>query len=417
MQTAYLNARLIDPASGLDVQGGLLVDDGLIQSLGAEITTAPDGYETIDCKGHVLAPGLIDLCSFRADSAAAAAGGITTVVLMPDQSPPHDDAAMIATNARPYPKKGEGVRILPIGAATQGLRGEAMAEIGLMADAGAVGFSNGRRALGDSAIMRRLLEYSALFDRMILHHAEDPGLAANGMMNEGETATRLGLQGIPVEAEVMMIERDARLVDISGGRLHHLQISTAESLEAIQRNRAQGRRMSCGTSPQYFLLNELAVTDYRTFAKMSPPLRSENDRAAMVAGLKAGLIDVICSGHDPHDQESKRLPFAEAAFGMVGYQTLLPLSLMLYHAYDLPLIHVLAMLSYHPAKLLGLPGGRLAPGAPADLVLFDLDKPWRIDPGDFLSDTQNTPFEGQPVEGKVLRTIVGGHDVFVEGTP
>jgi len=410
--TAYVNARLIDPADGLDAKGALLVEHGRIVARGMDIVI-PEGAERIDCGGHILCPGLVDMRSFEADGASAIAGGITTVALMPDQSPPIDSAAMVDHMAAPEGLPA-GPRVRPMGAATQGLAGGAMAEIGLMAEAGAVAFTDGRRAIADTQMMRRLLEYLRLFEALLVQHAEDPGLADGGVMAEGETATRLGLQGIPDVAEAILIERDARLCDLTGGRIHIAQMATRTGIDALRRLKTDGRPLTAGVSPQHFTLNDTAVGDYRTFARVSPPLRPEADRAALVEAIREGLIDVICSSHEPRDQDAKRLPFSEAAPGIVGYETLLPLSLALHHNHDLPLAGLLAMMTCNPARLLGLDAGTLAPGAPADLLVFDLDRPWRIDPERFRSRTQNTPFEGLPVQGKVLRTVVGGRCVYRE---
>lgn len=413
--TAYLNARLIDPVDGLDMRGALLVEDGRIVERVAD-TAIPAHAERIDCGGHVLCPGLVDMRSFEVDKSAAVAGGITTVALMPDQSPPIDSAAMVDHMAAPDGLPG-GPRLRPMGAATQGLAGDAMAEIGLMAEAGAVAFTDGRRAIANTQMMRRLLEYLRLFDALLVQHAEDPGLATGGVMAEGETATRLGLQGIPDAAEAIMIERDARLVDLTGGRLHVGQLTTRLGIDALRRLKANGRALTAGVSPQYFTLNDTAVGDYRTFARVSPPLRPEADRADLVEAMREGVVDVICSSHEPRDQDAKRQPFTEAAAGIVGHETLLPLSLALCHNHGLPLIDLLAMLTCNPARLLGLDAGTLRPGAPADLLVFDPDRPWRIDPERFHSRTQNTPFEGLPVQGMVLRTVVGGRTVFKEDSP
>jgi len=413
--TAFENARLIDPASGLDSPGTLLVEDGRIAALGPE-TAIPDNAERIDCGGHVLAPGLVDMRSFAVDGPAAVAGGITTVVLMPDQNPPLDSAAMIEHMAKPEPVQG-CPRVRPMGAASQGLSGTGMAELGLMHEAGAVGFSDGRRAIANSSLMRRLLEYAQVFDALIVQHGEDPALAADGAMNEGATATRLGLPGIPAAAETIMIERDARLAALTGGRVHFAQVSTHESIETLQRLKREGARVTSGASPQHFTLNETAVGEYRTFAKVSPPLREEADRAALAEAITHGLIDVICSGHEPRDQDAKRLPFSEAAPGIVGYETLLTLALTLHHTHGMALNVLLALLTCNPADLLGLEAGRLEAGRPADLVLFDPERPWRIDPDAFKSETQNTPFEGFPVQGRVLRTVVAGRTVYEETAP
>jgi len=413
--TAFLNARLVDPASGTDGPGALLVRDGRIAAAGPDFEIPPDA-ERIDCAGHVLAPGIVDMRSFAVDAASALAGGITTVVLMPDLSPPLDSAAMIEYVAKPDPQ-GKSPRVRPMGAATRGLEGRHLAELGLMAEAGAVGFGDGRRAIADPLVMRRLLEYAGPLNRPVVQHAEEPLLATDGAMNEGETATRLGLPGIPDTAETVMIERDGHLVRLTGGKLHFAQISAAASLEALRRWKAEGIAVTCGASPQHFVLNETAVGDYRSFAKVSPPLRAEADRAALADAIAAGLIDVLCSGHEPRDQDAKRLPFSEAAPGIVGYETLLPLALGLYHDGRMALTDLLGLLTHRPAELLGLEAGRLAPGAPADLMLIDLDRPWRIDPAAFRSVTQNTPFEGFPVQGRVLRTLVGGRAVYEEAAP
>lgn len=412
---ALVGGRILDPASGRDEIGSLLIEGGRIAAVGADIAI-PDGTERIDCRGLAILPGLIDMRSFRVDAASALAGGVTTVILMPDQSPPLDNAAMIAHMARPEPLKGS-VRVRPMGAATQGLDGGAMAEIGLMAEAGAVGFTDGRRTISNARMMRRILEYSRVFDAVIMQHAEEPTLAEGGVMNAGETATRLGLAGIPAIAETIMIERDVRLLELTGGRLHVAQLSARASIDAIRSAKARELRLTAGVSPQHFILNETAVGDYRTFAHVSPPLRTEADRAALVEAIREGLIDVICSGHEPRDQDAKRLPFAESEAGIVGYETLLPLSLLLHHSHGIPLLDVLAMLTVRPADILGLEAGRLGIGAPADIALVDLDRPYRIYPEGFSSDTQNTPFEGLPVQGKLVRTILAGETVHEEKRP
>ncbi|MFQ5346589.1 MAG: dihydroorotase, partial [Rhodothalassiaceae bacterium] len=322
------NVRLVDPASGRDGGGRVLVENGRISAIDPRRVPGK-GVQRIDGHGHILAPGLIDMRSFAVDASAALAGGITTVVLMPDQEPAIDTAAKVQFARDPDPSP-PSVRVEVMGAATQETAGAAMAEIGLMAEAGAIGFSDGRRAIAGALLMRRLLEYARLVDRPVVQHAEDPALAAGGAMNEGEIATRLGLPGIPAAAEAIMIERDARLVRLTGGRLHIAQVSAAESVEVLRRIRREDGTISAGASPHHFTLNETAVGDYRTFAKVSPPLRGEDDRRALVEAIREGLIDVICSAHEPRDQDAKRLPFSEAAPGIVGYETLLPLTLALH---------------------------------------------------------------------------------------
>ena len=408
----FENARILDPASGRDRTGRLLVEEGRIAAI--DPGRVPQAAERIDCGGHILAPGLVDMRSFAVDAASALAGGITTVVLMPDQATPVDTAAKVQFARDPAPLP-PSLRVQVMGAATQETAGAAMAEIGLMVEAGAVGFSDGRRAIADAALMRRLLEYARIFSTLIMQHAEDPALAAGGAMNEGEVATRLGLPGIPAAAEAIMIERDARLARLTGGRLHIAQVSAAESVDALRRLKREDGAISAGVSPHHFTLNETAVGDYRTFARVSPPLRSEDDRRALVEAIRDGVIDVICSSHEPRDQDAKRLPFSEAAPGIVGYETLLPLTLALHHHHALPLLPLLGMLTARPAELLGLEAGRIAEGAPADLVLVDLERPWRIDPAHFRSETQNTPFTDMPVAGKVVMTVVGGTVLYREG--
>ncbi|MBM3515550.1 MAG: amidohydrolase family protein, partial [Alphaproteobacteria bacterium] len=264
-------------------------------------------------------------------------------------------------------------------------------------------------------VMRRALSYAGTFGFLIIQHPEEPSLSS-GTMNAGETSTRLGLSGIPREAEIIMIERDLRLVAMTKGRYHAAHVSTAESVALIARAKADGLNVTCDTAPFYFALNELAVGDYRTFAKLSPPLRNEEDRQAIVEGLRAGVIDCIASDHAPQDQDSKRLPFPQAAFGGSGLETLLAVSLGLVHSGGMKLIDVLGRLTIAPARLLGLDAGRLATGKKADLVIFDPDRGWKVIADNFRSKSKNSPFDGQPVEGRVLRTVIDGRVVYDELT-
>jgi dihydroorotase len=305
-----------------------------------------------------------------------------------------------------------GARIYPYGAVTRGLKGTEIVEMGLMSLAGTVAFTDGTRAVADAVVMRRALNYARTFDALIVQHPEEPALAAEGDMNEGEVSTRLGLAGIPACAEAIMIERDLALVALTGGRYHAAHISTKGAVECIRRAKDAGLSVTCDTAPHYFTLNETAVGDYRTFAKVSPPLRSEDDRRAIEAAVMDGTIDAVASDHAPHDQDSKRLPFPQAECGIVGLESLLPLSLRLHHAGDMKLVDLLARLTSRPAQILGLPGGRLAKGAPADLVVFDLARPWRLDPDSYRSKSKNSPFEGHPVQGRVLMTVVGGRCLY-----
>jgi len=282
----------------------------------------------------------------------------------------------------------------------------------MLAEAGAVAFTDGITAVANAQVMRRALTYAATFGLTVVQHPEDPSLAADGVMNEGEVATRLGLLGIPREAEVILVERDLRLAELAGGRLHIAHVSSAASIEAIRQAKARGLNVTCDTAPPYFALNENAVGDYRTFTKLSPPLRSEDDRQAVVVALKDGTIDAIASDHAPHDEDAKRLPFAQAAFGGVGLETLLAISLELHHNGHLTLLDVLRRLTLAPAKLLALPAGKLEEGGAADLVLFDAERGWKVDADKLHSKSKNSPFDGRPVQGRVLRTVVDGRTVF-----
>ncbi len=423
-RTAYVNARLLDPATGLDAPGALLAEDGRISDLGPGLFTdgVPEGIQKIDCGGACLAPGLVDMrVQLREpgeehketmDSAgrAAAAGGVTSMVGLPNTDPVIDDVAGVEFIAR-RAREVKGVKVYTYAAVTRNLEGRELTEIGLLAESGAVAFTDGLKPVADAQVMRRALAYATTFNQLIVQHPEEPSLSG-GAMNGGELATRLGLPGIPKLAEVMMIERDLRLVEMTGGRYHAAHISTAESVEAIRRAKDRGLRVTCDTAPHYFALNEIAVGEYRTFAKVSPPLRGEADRLAILEGVADGTIDAVASDHAPHDQESKRLPFAIAEPGIVGLETLLPLSLQLVHWGKLELLELLKRLTVAPAEILGLQAGRLAKGAPADLTIFEPQRAWKIEPDSFRSKSKNSPFEGLPVEGRVKRTVVDGRTLF-----
>ena len=297
------------------------------------------------------------------------------------------------------------VKVRCYGSVTRGTNGEQLTEMGLLAEAGAVAFTDGTRAVSDTMVMRRALSYARGFDLMVVQHPEDPKLANGGAMNEGEIASRLGLGGIPAAAEVIMVERDLRLAELTGGKYHAAHISTADAVEAIRRAKAKGINATCDTAPHYFALNETAVGDYRTFAKVSPPLRSEDDRKAIVAGLADGTIDAVASDHTPSDQDSKRLPFAQAEAGVVGLETLLTMTLEPFHNGDLGLLDALAKVTTNPARLLGIDAGQLRWGAAADIVLFDPNTPWRIEEKGFHSKSKNTAFDGRPVQGRVPRNL------------
>ncbi len=427
-RVAYVNARLLDPASGLDKSGALLSDGELVADFGPRLFNdgVPDGIKIVDCRGACLAPGLVDMRvqlrepgeehkeTIATGSKAAAAGGVAVMVCLPNTEPVIDDVAGVEFIAR-RAREVKLVKVYCHGSVTQGIEGKQLSEIGLLKEAGALAFSDGIQAVADPLVMRRALSYARSFDALIIQHPEEPGLVGDGVMNEGEVATRLGLVGIPAAAEVIMVERDLRLVELTGGRYHASHLSTAEAVDAIRRAKKRGLKVSCDTAPHYFTLDQTAVGDYRTFAKVSPPLRTPADCAALIAGLADGTIDAIASDHAPHDQDSKRQPFAQAEAGIIGLETLLPLSLALYHKKKIKLNDLLAPLTYRPADLLGLKTGRLAKGAPADLVIFDPDRRWTVAEDDFRSKSKNSPFAGLEVRGRVLRTIVDGRSVFVDG--
>ena len=416
-QVAYVNARLLDPAAGLDTAGGILTDGEAITDVGPGVTKkkSPKGARIVDCHGKCLSPGLVDIRVELGDLAAtveaAVSGGVASMVCLPTPELVIDDMSEVEFVARRARKLGLA-KVYPYGAITKGLEGKELAEMGLLAEAGAVAFTDGERAVADAQTMRRAMSYASTFGLMIVQHPEEPSLATDGVMNAGETATRLGLFGIPKEAEVIMVERDLRLAFLTDGRLHIAHVSTAETIETLRRAKADGLNVTCDTAPPYFALNETAIGDYRTFAKLSPPLRAEQDRQAVVEGLADGTIDAIASDHTPRDEESKRLPFAQADPGGIGLNTLLAVSLELYHNGHLSLLEVLKLVTSAPAGLMGLPAGSLKEGAPADLVLFDPDEGWKVDADKLVGKAQNSPFDGRPVQGRVLRTVIDGRPVF-----
>ena len=421
---ALVNARLIDPASGLDEAGGVVIADGMIVELGAKVNQGHVGdAELIDCGGHILAPGLIDMLVFSGEpghehretlataSQAAAAGGVTTIICMPNTDPVIDDVALVDFILRRARDTAE-VNVHPMAAMTKELRSEEMTEFGLLREAGALAFTNGKTSLANAKMMRNVMAYAKDFGALIIHHLEDPTLSEGGVMNEGEVATRLGLPGIPREAETIMLERDVRIAALTGVRYHASQISCRASLEIIRGAKASGLPVTCGVSINHLTLNENDIGSYRTFFKMRPPLRSEEDRRAMVEGVASGDIDVIVSAHDPQDADRKRRPFAEAADGAIGLETMLPAALRLYHNGDVALSTLLRALTANPAKLLGLDAGRLHKGAPADLVLLDLDAPFVVTPERLHSKSKNTPFDEARLQGRVLMTLVAGRPVY-----
>ncbi len=410
------NARIIDPEADRVFDGGLVIADGVL----TEIFEGPrPGF---DCGGKHLAPGIVDIGvkvgepgerhkeSFKTAGAAAAAGGVTTMVTRPDTEPAIDDPEILefilrrAAGASP-------VNVLPMAALTKAREGVEMTEIGLLMDAGAVAFTNSA-AVKNPRVFQRCMTYAAGLGALVVGHPQDPTLSAGACMTSGQFASQLGLPDVHPMAERIGLERDLALVELTGVRYHADQISTALSLPALTRAKKTGLRVTAGASIHNLTLNELDIGDFRTFFKLTPPLRSEDDRMAMVAALADGLIDIIGSFHTPQDEESKRLPYEEAASGAVGLETLLPAAMQLFHSGALTLPALWRALSFNPAKLLGLPSGRLAPGAPADLVLFDPDAPFVLDRADLRSKSKNTPYDLRRMQGRVLRTLVAGREVF-----
>jgi len=426
--TALINARLVDPETGRDEEGGLVIEEGLITDLGSHLRhNAPKDAHVIDCEGNLLCPGLIDMCvttgepghehreTLTTAGRAAAAGGVTTMVLTPNTEPVIDDVALVDFIQR-RARDTALVHVHTMAAMTKSLAGSEMAELGLLKQAGAIGFSNGKTSIGNAQVMRRVLEYSRDFNALVSHHLEDPDLAGGGVINEGEVSSRLGLPGIPALAETIMVERDIQLAELTKGRYHAAQISCSKSLEILRNAKARGLEVTCGVSINHLTLNENDIGSYRTFLKLRPPLRPEDDRLAMIDGIRSGDIDVIVSAHDPKDADVKRRPFSEAAYGAVGLETLLTAALRLYHTDGLDLVTLLRPMTINPAKLLGLASGRLSKGAPADLIVVDIDTPWMVDEDTLLSRSKNTPFDEAKVQGRVTRTLVSGRLIYTDGS-
>jgi len=419
------NARILDPSRDLDIVGDLLIAEGVIREAKKGIGAAgvPEGTDVIDCRGKVIAPGLIDMRAFIGEpgeasretlgsaSQAAAAGGVITIICQPDPTTSIDNPATVDFVLR-RARDNAIVHVHPMAAITKGLEGKEMTEIGLLKAAGAVAFTDGAKSVTNAQVMRRALTYAGDFDAMIVHHTEDPNLIGDGVMNEGEYATRLGLLGIPKAAETVMLERDIRLVALSGGRYHAASVTCSESLEVLRRAKEAGLDVTASASINHVTLNEIDIGPYRTFLKVAPPLRSEDDRKMLVEALSAGLIDVIMSDHNPQDVETKRLPFAEAAPGAIGLETMLTAGLRLVHSGEIDLATLLRAMSTRPAELLGLPGGTLKSGAPADVIVVDTELPWVLDPNELKSKCKNTPFDEARLTGRVVRTIVSGRTVY-----
>ncbi|MCE6968892.1 dihydroorotase [Cereibacter sphaeroides] len=418
------NARLIDPEAGTETEGDLLIEGGLIAALGA--LEVPADARVIDCQGKWLAPGIVDIGvkvgepgerhkeSFRSAGLAAAAGGVTTMVTRPDTLPAIDTPETLEFVTR-RAAGASPVRIRHMAALTKGREGREMVEVGFLLDTGAVAFTDCDHVIENTKVAARCMTYARSLGALIIGHPQEPGLSAGAVATNGKFASLRGLPGVYPMAERMGLDRDLALVEMSGVRYHADQITTAGSLPALERAKAAGLDVTAGVGIHHLTLNEFDVGDYRTFFKLKPPLRSEDDRLAMVEAVGSGLIDIISSMHTPQDEESKRLPFEEAAWGAVALETFLPAALRLYHAGLLSLPQLFRAMSLNPAKRLGLPQGQLAEGAPADLVLFDAEAPFVLDRFTLRSKSKNTPFDGQRMEGRVLATFVGGEQVYAVG--
>ena len=418
----FINARLVDPATQFDGPGEVLVQGELILASGPQVAASPEAV-IINCDGHALMPGLIDLHvstgepgeeqreSLSTAGKAAVAGGVTTMVLQPDTQTVIDDAALVDFITR-RGRDRSLARVLAAGALTVGLKGERIAELGLMADAGAVLFTNSDRPIVSTRIMQRCMSYASAFDALVASRPQDAFLSEGGMMNMGELASRLGLAGIASAAETIAANRDIQLAELTGAKLLLDMISSEATLPRIAAAKAKGLDVTASVSVHHLTLNENDLGDYRTFAKLSPPLRGEQDRLALIDGVKSGILDVIVSGHDPRPAEEKRLPFDEAAFGASALETLLPAALSLYHEGLIELLDLIRAMTLAPAQILGLPQGRIAAGAPADLILVDLGFPIRFDASRMISKSRNSPYDGRTLQGKVLSTWVGGKKVF-----
>ncbi|MBL4928869.1 dihydroorotase [Fuscibacter oryzae] len=418
--TVFQNVRVIDPETGNDEVGSLTIEGGVITAHGA---AAPKGAVVVDGGGLCLAPGIVDWGvkigepgerhreSFRSAGLAAAAGGVTTIIARPDTTPAIDTPETLEFVTR-RAAEASPVRIRHMAALTKGRQGREMTEIGFLLDAGAIAFTDVFHVATETKALSRALTYARSLGALVIGHSQEPGLSAGAATTSGKFASLRGLPGVSPMAERMGLERDLALAEMTGVRYHADQITTARSLPALARAKEQGLDVTAGVSIHHLTLNEFDVGDYRTFFKLTPPLRSEDDRLAMVQAVADGLIDVIGSFHTPADEESKRLPFEEAASGAVGLETLLPAALRLYHAGALDLAGLFKALALNPANRLGLPQGRLSVGAPADLVLFDPDAPFVLDRFRLRSKSKNTPFDGARLEGKVLGTWVSGNCVF-----
>lgn len=423
--TLFTNARVVDPSRNMDERGAVLVAEGRIIASGASAMNqgAPGGATVIDCNGNTLIPGLVDTRVFIGEpgseyretiasaSVAAAAGGVTSIVMMPDTDPVIDDVALVEFIRRTARDTAQ-INVYPAAAITKGLHGTDLTEMGLLRESGAVAFTDGRNTIASAQTLRRAMTYARDFDLLVACETNDPHLGANGVMNEGLFASWLGLSGTPREAEVIPLDRDLRLAALTNSRYHAAKVSTAMSADAISRAKSGNVKVTAAVSINNLSLNENDIGEYRTFFRLSPPLRTEDDRQAMIEALRDGTIDAIVSSHDPQDVDTKRLPFADAASGAIGLETLLAAALRLHHDGSVPLIRLIDALSTRPAAIYGLDAGTLKPGARADLVLVDLDAPWQVNETEIRSRSKNSCFEGTRFQGQVLQTMVAGRTIF-----
>ncbi|UXN63824.1 dihydroorotase [Phyllobacterium sp. A18/5-2] len=423
--TVLQNARIVDPSRNLDELGTLIIRQDKIVASGADVRNqgVPEGATIIDCQGKAVLPGLVDARVFIGEpgaehretiasaSHAAAAGGVTSMIMMPDTDPVIDNVALVEFVMRTA-RDTAVVNVYPAAAVTKGLLGEEMTEIGLLREAGAVAITEGRNSIANTQLMRRALTYARDFGVVLAHEAQDAHLGITGVMNEGLYASWLGLSGTPREAEVIPLERDMRLAALTQGAYHAAQISTDMSAEVISRAKHNGLNVTAGVSINHLSLNENDIGEFRTFFRLQPPLRLEEDRLAMVEALRDGTIDIIVSAHDPQDVDTKRLPFADAAAGAIGLETLLGAALRLYHNGDVPLLRIVEAMSSAPARIFGLDAGSLRPGSKADMTIVDLDEPWVVNEEDLRSRSKNSCFEGARFQGRVVQTFVAGKSVF-----
>jgi dihydroorotase len=423
--TAFINARVIDPASGFDAMGAVFVQNGKIADFGEDLfkSGVPDGVEIIDCGGNVLCPGLLDIqVHFRTPgqehkediitgSKSAAAGGVTTAVCMANTKPTIDNAAMVKRLYKII-EDNSYINVFTYASITEGLKGLTLTDMKAIKAAGAIGFSDDGLPVMNSLVMRRAMEKAAKVGILIAQHAEDINLSDGGCMNEGAVSAKLELKGVPNASEAIIVERDLLLLELTGGNYHVLHISTHQAIDAVRRAKAKKMKVTCEAAPHHFILTDEAVIKSDTLAKMNPPLRAENDRRAIIEGLKDGTIDVIATDHAPHDHASKNVHISSASFGIVGLETMLPLSLQLYHNKEMELIDILAKMTCNAADVIKKPLGRIKKGYAADLTLIDIDKPWTINSKHFSSKSKNSPFDGYKVKGRAIRTVVGGKTVF-----